>query len=123
MSKDSLIKKVPIILSNKETINTNEIRYSEYLPIDKVFANLYRLNMYYEVNLYKGTYYKKTKELKIGPFLKDEVAVRMFPLQKNNNGDKDWLSIGMLTTKTYPNDIKVNVKDVFDTLPPDVSKE
>ena len=79
--------------------------------------------MFYEVNLYKGTYYKKTKQLKIGPFLKDEVAVRMFPLQPNDNDDKDWVSIGMLTTKPLPNDIKVNIKDVFETMPEKVPKD
>ena len=44
--------------------------------------NFYRLNECYEVNLYKGTFYKDTEKLDIGPILKDEVPVRIFPLQK-----------------------------------------
>ena len=122
--KQGLIdKKRPIFFDYAESLSTTPIRYSEYLPIKKVLEHLYRLNMDYEVNLYKGTFYKKTRELKIGPFLKDEVAIRMFPLQENDNGDNDWVSVGMLTTKPSPNDIKVNIRDVFEKLPPKVSKE
>ena len=78
-------------------VDTN-IRYSEYLPIKDVMQHLYRLNEYYEVNLYKGTYYKETEKLDIGPLQRNEVPIRVFPLQKDNNGDKNWLSMGMLAT-------------------------
>lgn len=44
--------------------------------------HLYRLNEYYEVNLYKGTYYKETEKLDIGPLQRNEVPIRVFPLQK-----------------------------------------
>ncbi len=120
--KGFIDKKRPIYFNSDEIKGIGTIRYSEYLPIGKVLAHLYRLNMFYEVNLYKGTYYKKTQELKIGPFLKNEVAIRMFPFQKNDNGDNDWISIGMLATRPVPNDIKVNVKDIFEKLPPKISK-
>ena len=113
----------PIFFNDDGIIKSESIRYSEYLPIKDVLENLYRLNIFYEVNLYKGTYYKKTEQLKIGPFLNDEVAVRMFPLQPNDNGNEDWVSIGMLTTRPVPNDIKVNIRDVFEKLPPKVSKD
>ncbi len=113
----------PIFFNDDGIIKGGSIRYSEYLPIKDVLENLYRLNIFYEVNLYKGTYYKKTEQLKIGPFLNDEVAVRMFPLQPNDNGNEDWVSIGMLTTRPVPNDIKVNIRDVFEKLPPKVSKD
>lgn len=63
------------------------------------------------------------EQLKIGPFLNDEVAVRMFPLQPNDDENEDWVSIGMLTTRSGPNDIKVNIRDVFEKLPPKVSKD
>ena len=62
-------------------IDTN-VRYSEYLPIKKVMQHFYRLNEYYEVNFYKGTFYKETEKLDIGPLLKNEVPIRMFLLQK-----------------------------------------
>ena len=85
--------------------------------------HLYRLNEYYEVNLYKGTYYKETEKLDIGPLQRNEVPIRVFPLQDNNNGDKNWLSMGMLATKNNPNDIKVNIRDVFETIPDNVTEE
>ena len=107
---------------NGVCVDTN-IRYSEYLPIKDVMQHLYRLNEYYEVNLYKGTYYKETEKLDIGPLQRNEVPIRVFPLQKDNNGDKNWLSMGMLATKNNPNDIKVNIRDVFETIPDNVTEE
>lgn len=102
---------------------TTNIRYSEYLPIKEVMQHLYRLNEYYEVRFYKGTFYKETEKLDIGPLLTNEIPIRIFPLQKDNNGDKDWLSMGMLATMNWPNDIKVNIRDVFETIPDNVTEE
>ena len=99
------------------------VRYSEFISIKDIMQNFYRLNECYEVNLYKGTFYKDTEKLDIGPILKDEVPVRIFPLQKNNNGDDNWLSMGMLATKNNPNDIKVNIRDIFETIPDNVTEE
>lgn len=107
---------------NGVCVDTN-IRYSEYLPIKDVMQHLYRLNEYYEVNLYKGTYYKETEKLDIGPLQRNEVPIRVFTLQDNNNGNKNWLSMGMLATKNNPNDIKVNIRDVFETIPDNVTEE
>ena len=107
---------------NGVCVDTN-IRYSEYLPIKDVMQHLYRLNEYYEVNLYKGTYYKENEKLDIGPLQRNEVPIRVFPLQDNNNGNKNWLSMGMLATKNNPNDINVNIRDVFETIPDNVTEE
>ena len=107
---------------NGVCVDTN-IRYSEYLPIKDVMQHLYRLNEYYEVNLYKGTYYKETEKLDIGPLQRNEVPIRVFLLQKDNNGDNNWLSMGMLATKNNPNDIKINIRDVFETIPDNVTEE
>ena len=103
-------------------IDTN-VRYSEYLPIKEVMQHFYRLNEYYEVNFYKGTFYKETEKLDIGPLLKNEVPIRMFPLQRNNNDNNNWIAMGMFATKNSPNDIKVNIKDVFETIPDNVTEE
>ena len=121
--KGYIDKKRPLTYDfNGICVDTN-IRYSEYLPIKDVIQHLYRLNEYYEVNLYKGTYYKETEKLDIGPLHKNEIPIRVFPLQDNNNGNKNWLSMGMLATKNNPNDIKVNIRDVFETIPDNVTKE
>ena len=121
--KGYIDRKRPITYSADAFSMTTNIRYSEYLPIKDVMQHLYRLNEYYEVNLYKGTYYKETEKLDIGPLQKNEVPIRVFPLQDNNNGDNNWLSMGMLATKNNPNDIKVNIRDVFETIPDNVTEE
>ena len=121
--KGYIDKKRPLTYDfNGICVDTN-IRYSEYLPIKDVMQHLYRLNEYYEVNLYKGTYYKETEKLDIGPLQRNEVPIRVFPLQKDNNGNENWLSMGMLATKNNPNDIKVNIRDVFETIPDNVTGE
>ena len=102
---------------------TKNVRYSEYLPISEVMQHLYRLNEYYEVRFYKGTFYKETEKLDMLPLLGNEVPIRIFPLQKDNNGDKNWVSMGMLATMNHPNDIKVNIRDVFETIPNNVTEE
>lgn len=121
--KGCIDKKRPLTYDfNGICVDTN-IRYSEYLPIKDVMQHLCRLNEYYEVNLYKGTYYKETEKLDIGPLQRNEVPIRVFPLQKDNNGNENWLSMGMLATKNNPNDIKVNIRDVFETIPDNVTEE
>ena len=122
-NKGYIDKRKELIYSfNGISTNTN-VRYSEYLPIKEVMQHFYRLNEYYEVNFYKGTFYKETEKLDIGPLCKNEIPIRTFPLQKNNNGDKNWVAMGMFATKNSPNDIKVNIKDVFETIPNNVTEE
>jgi len=122
-NKGYIDKKKELIYSfNGISTNTN-VRYSEYLPIKEVMQHFYRLNEYYEFNFYKGTFYKETEKLDIGPLCKNEVPIRTFPLQKNNNGDNNWVAMGMFATKNSPNDIKVNIKDVFETIPDNVTEE
>lgn len=101
----------------------SEVRFSEYLSIKEVMQHFYRLNECYEVNFYKGTLYKETRKLDIGPLLKNEVPIRVFPLQENDNGNKDWVSMGMFATKNNPNDIKVNIRDLFEIIPDNVTEE
>ena len=121
--KGYIDRKRPITYSADALSMTTNIRYSEYLPIKEVMQHLYRLNEYYEVRFYKGTFYKETEKLDIGPLLTNEIPIRIFPLQKDNNGDKDWVSMGMLATKNHSNDIKVNIRDVFETIPDNVTEE
>ena len=121
--KGYIDRKRPITYSVDAFSMTTNIRYSEYLPIKEVMQHLYRLNEYYEVRFYKGTFYKETEKLDIGPLLTNEIPIRIFPLQKDNNGDKDWVSMGMLATMNWPNDIKVNIRDIFETIPDNVTEE
>lgn len=66
---------------------------------------------------------KETEKLDMGSLQRNEVPIRVLPLQKDNNGDKNWLSMGMLATKNNSNDIKVNIRDVFETIPDNVTEE
>ena len=100
-----------------------KVRYSKYLPIKQVLQNLYRLNTLYEVDLYKGTFYKDTCKLDFSPFFKKgDVPIRVFPLQKDTG--KDLLSMGMLVTKENNLDVKVdNLRDLFECIPQEVTED
>ena len=120
--KGFIDKKRPLTYNFNGVCVDSEIRYSEYLPIKDVMQHFYRLNEYYEVNFYKGTYYKETEKLDIGPLRRNEVPIRTFPLQENNNVDNNWVSMVMFATQNNPNDIKVNIRDVFETIPDNVNE-
>ena len=93
-----------------------KVRYSEYLPAKEVYRHLMRLNECYEVNFYKGYLQKKTEELKMLPLHKGDVVVRIFPTEKDNDS-KEILGMGMFVTKDSPNDIKVDIPDLFECIP------
>ena len=93
-----------------------KVRYSEYLPAKEVYRHLMRLNECYEVNFYKGYLQKKTEELKMLPLHKGDVVVRIFPTEKDDNS-KEILGMGMFVAKDSPNDIKVDIPDLFECIP------
>ena len=93
-----------------------KVRYSEYLPAKEVYKHLMRLNECYEVNFYKGYLQKKTEELKMLPLHKGDVVVRIFPTEKDDDS-KEILGMGMFVTKDSPNDIKVDIPDLFECIP------
>ena len=93
-----------------------KVRYSDYLPAKEVCRHLMRLNECYEVNFYKGYLQKKTEELKMLPLHKGDVVVRIFPTEKDDDS-KEILGMGMFVTKDSPNDIKVDISDLFECIP------
>ena len=93
-----------------------KVRYSEYLPAKEVYRHLMILNECYEVNFYKGYLQKKTEELKMLPLHKGDAIVRIFPTEKDDNS-KEILGMGMFVTKESPNDIKVDIPDLFECIP------
>ena len=93
-----------------------KVRCSEYLPAKEVYRHLMRLNECYEVNFYKGYLQKKTEELKMLPLHKGDVVVRIFPTEKDDDS-KEILGMGMFVTKDSPNDIKVDIPDLFECIP------
>ena len=93
-----------------------KVRYSEFLPAKEVYRHLMRLNECYEVNFYKGYLQKKTEELKMLPLHKGDVVVRIFPTEKDDDS-KEILGMGMFVTKDSPNEIKVDIPDLFECIP------
>ena len=92
-----------------------KVRYSEFLPAKEVYRHLMRLNECYEVNFYKGYLQKKTEKLKMLPLHKGDVVVRIFPTEKDDDS-KEILGMGMFVTKDSPNDIKVDIPDLFECI-------
>ena len=105
-----------IVHSFNDICVDGKVRYSEYLPAKEVYRHLMRLNECYEVNFYKGYLQKKTEELKMLPLHKGDVVVRIFPTEKDNDS-KEILGMGMFVTKDSPNDIKVDIPDLFVCIP------
>ena len=93
-----------------------KVRYSEFLPAKEIYRHLMRLNEFYEVNFYKGYLQKKTEELKMLPLHKGDAVVRIFPTEKDDDS-KEILGMGMFVTKDSPNDIKVDIPDLFECIP------
>ena len=93
-----------------------KVRYSEYLPAKEVYRHLMRLNECYEVNFYKGYLQKKTEKLKMLPLHKGDVVVRIFPTEEDDDS-KEILGMGMFVTKESPNDIKIDIPDLFECIP------
>lgn len=105
-----------IVHSFKGFCVDGKVRYSEYLPAKEVYRHLMRLNECYEVNFYKGYLQKKTEKLKMLPLHKEDVVVRIFPTEKDDDS-KEILGMGMFVTKDSPNDIKVDIPDLFECIP------
>ena len=56
------------------------------------------------------------EELKMLQLFEDDVIVRIFPTELDDE-EKDTLGIGMFVTKNSPNDIKINIPDIFEYIP------
>ena len=105
-----------IVHSVKGFCVDGKVRYSEYLPAKEVYRHLMRLNECYEVNFYKGYLQKKTEKLKMLPLHKGDVVVRIFPTEEDDDS-KEILGMGMFVTKDSPNDIKIDIPDLFECIP------
>ena len=105
-----------IVHSFKGFCVDGKVRYSEYLPAKEVYRHLMRLNECYEVNFYKGYLQKKTEKLKMLPLHKGDVVVRIFPTEEDDDS-KEILGMEMFVTKDSPNDIKIDIPDLFECIP------
>ena len=97
------------------------IRYSEYLPDDKVCEQVFRLRQFYDVGYYEATYNTKTQ---IFHFMGDEniqAIVRVFPLKDykkiDPNYENDIYDFGILYIKHDDGTFLVEKEAVFNTIP------
>ena len=94
----------------------SKVRYSEFLSATQVYRHFKSLNECYDVKFYKGVYYKDREEFDTVPLTYGEVIFRMFPTEIDDD-KKEILGMGMFTTKNNPNDIKVDIPDLFEMIP------
>lgn len=102
---------------------TTPVRYSEYQPIKNVLEHLYRLNDFYEVSFYKGTFNQVTGKYDY-PFLDftKNAIVRVFPTEPKTSEKEE---IGMATLYVSRNDNGIrnhNYMELFDSIPANVEE-
>lgn len=50
------------------------------------------------------------------PLLKNDVVIRIFPTEEDNDS-KDILGMGMFAARNNPDDIKIDIPDLFEMIP------
>ena len=98
-----------------------KLRFSEYLPFDKVSEHIFRLIEFYNVGYYEATYYYQDKVMFFN-YYKDRRIVRIFPLEDYKKMDKlEQLKLGVIYVNDGDKSILENEEDVFEYLPPVVN--
>ena len=98
-----------------------KLRFSEYLPFDKVSQHIFRLREFYNVGYYEATYYYQDKVMFFN-YYNERRIVRIFPLEDYKKMDKiDKLKLGVIYVKDGDKSILENEEDVFEYLPPVVN--
>ena len=96
------------------------LRYSEYLPDDKVCEVIMRVRQFYDVDYYEAEYYTNTKKFYFD-FIDNRTIVRIFPLEDYKNIDpnveKDIYNIGVLYINENTTARVENPDDVFKAIP------
>lgn len=97
----------------------NYIRYSEYMPMEKIEQHITRLRKCYEVYYYKGIFNLKTQMLDCKLY-EDTSIVRIFPLEDKPYNDKEKIDMGVISVK---NDNQVRIKnenELFTMIPEEI---
>jgi len=98
-----------------------KLRFSEYLPFEKVSQHIFRLREFYNVGYYEATYYYQDKVIFFN-YYNDRRIVRIFPLEDYKKMDKlEQLKLGVIYVKDGDKSILENEEDVFEYLPPVVN--
>ena len=98
-----------------------KLRFSEYLPFDKVSEHIFRLREFYNLGYYEATYYYQDKVMFFN-YYNERRIVRIFPLEDYKKMDKlEQLKLGVIYVNDGDKSILENEENVFEYLPPVVN--
>ena len=94
-----------------------KLRFSEYLPIDKVSEIVFTLRQYYNVGYFEATYYYDNKVMFFNDYQNRNI-VRIFPIEDYKKMDKiDKLQLGVIYIGNNEKCLIDNKEDLFNTIP------
>ena len=82
---------------NLDVSGIGYVRFSNYLPQEKVYEHIMRLREYYDVYYYEGVFDFETKRFDSKKY-DDAEVVRIFPLEKLDQTKKA-INMGMISVK------------------------
>ena len=93
------------------------VRFSNYLPKEKVYEHIMKLRQFYDVYYYEGVMDFETHFFDAKKY-DDAEVVRIFPLEKID-GKKTKIDMGMISVRT--DDVRTDTyEELFDTIPCEV---
>ena len=94
-----------------------KLRFSEYLPIEKVSEIVFTLRQYYNVGYFEATYYYDNKVMFFNDYQNRNI-VRIFPIEDYKKMDKiDKLQLGIIYIGNNEKCLIDNKEDLFNTIP------
>ncbi|MGM9849644.1 MAG: recombinase family protein [Bacilli bacterium] len=108
-----LDKKSYSILGNIVT----KLRFSEYLPIEKVVEIVFTLRQYYNVGYFEATYYYDNKVMLFNDYQNRNI-VRIFPIEDyKKKEDLNTIEVGVIYIGNNEKCLIDNKDDLFNTIP------
>ena len=94
-----------------------KLRFSEYLPFDKVSEIVFTLRQYYNVGYFETTYYCNDKVMFFNNYQERNI-VRIFPIEDYRNmSKKDRIELGVIYINKGEKCLLDNLEDAFNTIP------
>ena len=94
-----------------------KLRFSEYLPIEKVSEIIFTLRQYYNVGYFEAIYYYDNKVMFFNDYQNRNI-VRIFPIEDYKKKDKlDTLELGVIYIGNNEKCLIDNKEDLFNTIP------
>ena len=94
-----------------------KLRFSEYLPEEKVAEIIFTLRQYYNVGYFEATYYYDNKVMFFNDYLNRRI-VRIFPIEDYKKMDKiEKIELGVIYIKNGDKALIDDKDDLFNTIP------